>query len=406
MREPHEEALMSFGDHLDELRRRVFLAVAIPIPLAILVFFFASKIRAVIEYPLHAALRANGLPEQLQTRTVTELMGVDIKLSLVLGFVLSAPWVVWQVWKFVEPGLYEHERRFARLLVPGSFLLCIAGILTLYFALLPISLRVLVAYGLEARDLSKPTLVQPSEQPQTETPDSAPKSPENVAAPKWVIPTYPAMPKEVRPGETFMLEGDPQLYIVTPVGDVLRAQLSRDTAYIQQYLIGEYVDLVLLMTLGIAVAFQMPLVILLLGWVGIISGETLRAKRLHALFILTIVAAIVTPTSDIATMLLMTVPLYLLYELGLLLLIAVPPHAVREGTIVRGFFRRIRDAHSNREPRRSSGKAGAQPSPPTSQSEQAERQVSPTSSAAQTSEAHRREPDGDADEDGRSGSSS
>ncbi len=388
MRDPDRESVMSFGDHLDELRRRVFMAIAVPLPIAILVFFFAARIREVIEYPLHAALRANGLPDQLQTRTVTELMGVDIKLSLVLGAVISSPWIVWQVWKFVEPGLYEHERRFARLLVPGSFLLCVAGILTLYFALLPISLHVLVNYGLEARDSSTPALVEPS-------------TPDNVTYPR--MPFLKEMPKEARPGEMWMLENDHQLYVMTPKGEVLRAPLSRDTAYIQQYLVGEYIDLVLLMTLGIAVAFQMPLVILLLGWVGIVSGETLRTKRLHALFILTIVAAVVTPTSDVATMLLMTIPLYLLYELGLLLLVAVPPHAVREGSVVRGFFRRIREAHTVRRPASPSGKAGVQAAPPTSQTEQPERQSPPTSPAAQTSETNRREPDGDADEDARGG---
>lgn len=383
VRDPEHESVMSFGDHLDELRRRLFLALAVPIPLAVVVFCFASWIRWIIERPLHTALRANGLPEELQTRTVTELMGVDIKLSLVLGAVLASPWIVWQSWKFVEPGLYEHERRFARLLVPGSFVLCVAGVLTLYFALLPVSLQVLVSYGLEARSTSIPTLVDAM-------PPDAPAMP--------VIPFLDAMPKAVPPGAVWGLKGDSQLYLMTPDAQLVRVPFSRDAAYLQQYLVGEYIDLVLLMTLGIAVAFQMPLVILLLGWVGIVNGDVLRRNRLHALFVLTIVAAIVTPTSDVATMLLMTIPLYLLYELGLLLLVAVPPHAVREGTIVRGFFRRIREAHSARRP---SGKARAQAARPTSQTEQPERDVRPTPPSAQTSDTNRREPDGDADEEAR-----
>lgn len=383
MRDPDHESVMSFGDHLDELRRRVFLALALPLPLAVLIFFFANRIREVIEHPLHAALRASGLPDQLQTRTVTELMGVDIKLSLVLGAVLSSPWIVWQVWKFVEPGLYEHERRFARLLVPGSFVLCIAGILTLYFALLPVSLHVLVNYGFEARATSVPALMD----------ESAPNGPST-----FRLPFRKEMPKEARPGEAWILEHDLQIYVMSPSGELLRTTLSRDAAYVQQYLVGEYIDLVLLMTLGIAVAFQMPLVILLLGWVGIVSGETLRKKRLHALFVLTIVAAVVTPTSDVATMLLMTVPLYLLYELGLLLLIAVPPHAIREGTVVRGFFRRVREAHAARRP---SGNGPTQAARPTSQPEQPDRRDPPTVPPRHSAEPPMREPDGDADEDAR-----
>lgn len=394
-RDPEAGGLMSFGDHLDELRRRVFLAVAVPIPIAVVVFFFSDWIRWAIERPLLHALDANGLSDQLQLRTVTELMGVDIKLSLVLGAVLSSPWIVWQVWKFIEPGLYEHERRFARLLVPGSFLLSIAGILTLYFALLPISLHVLVTYGLQDRGAQPPALAQPVE---------------GADAP-FRIPFLDEPPKEAAPGQLWILKPRPhQLNIMGPNGEVLTTQLARDTAYLQQFVVGEYVDLVLLMTLGIAVAFQMPLVILLLGWVGIVSGETLRAKRLHALFVLTIVAAVVTPTSDIATMLLMTVPLYLLYELGLVLLIAVPPQAVREGTIVRGFFRRIREAQTGRRQNRSgrgaqagtpSGKAPARTAPPTSQTDQPERQSPSAPPSEQTAAPDQREPDGDADEEAR-----
>ncbi len=377
------ETVMSFGDHLDELRKRAFLALAVPLPIAIVAFFFVSQIRYVLERPLRHALHDAGLNDQMQTRSVTEMMGVDIKLSLVIAVVVSAPWIIWQLWKFVEPGLYEHERRFARLLVPGSFLLMIAGVLTLYFALLPLSLQVLVQYGLETRDNEVPALVAPG----------APADPAAVT-----IPLLDEMPKEVRPGQLWMLKGSRQLCIaVTFDGtsvEVLTTPLSKNAAYLQQFLIGEYIDFVLLMMLGIAVAFQMPLVILLLGWVGLVRVELLRRNRRMAIFILAIVAAVVTPTSDFTSMMLMMLPLYLLYELGILLLIAVPPGAVAEGNIVKGLFRRIREA------RKPAGPSGKGPRP-TAQPEQPKRPLQPPALPAQSSEAPRREPDGDADEDAR-----
>lgn len=388
MADPDRDHVMSFGDHLDELRRRAFLALAVPLPVAILAFFFVSSIRAILEHPLRVALRDAGLNDQMQTRSVTEMMGVDIKLSLVVAVVVSGPWIIWQLWKFVEPGLYEHERRFARLLVPGSFLLTIAGVLTLYFALLPLSLQVLVQYGLETRDNERPTLVVPA--------------PDDTAPAPVTIPILDEMPKEVRLGQVWVLKQSRQLCVaVTFDGttiDVMTTPLSKNAAYLQQFLIGEYIDFVLLMMLGIAVAFQMPLVILLLGWVGLVRVETLRRNRRMAIFVLAIVAAIVTPTSDFTSMMLMMLPLYLLYELGILLLIAVPPGAVAEGNIVKGFFRRLRDARS---PNPASGKRRQGPA----QTEQPERPLPPTVLPPQTSQTPRREPDGDADEDARGGGS-
>jgi Sec-independent protein secretion pathway component TatC len=380
------EAIMSFGDHLDELRRRAMLALVVPLPLAIVAFLFVNHLRAIIELPLRTALTRAGLSDQMQTRSVTEMMGVDLKLSFIVALVLSGPWIVWQVWKFVEPGLYAHERRFARLLVPGSFLLTIAGICTLYFGLLPITLSVLVQYGLEDRMREAPRLVAPAA--------DAPLPP--------TIPVLDAMPTEVIPGQVWVLGSTRQLFIALEANGealVLMTPLARDAAYLQQFLVGEYIDFVLLMMLGVAVAFQMPLVILLLGWVGIIRVELLRSNRRIAFFVLVIIAAIVTPTTDITSMALMTIPLYLLYELGILLLIAVPPGAVSDGNILQGFFSRLRASRRPHHPPHPSGKRPGAPS----QTEQPERPVPPTGLPPQTTHPTRREPDGDADEDARGG---
>lgn len=376
------ESLMSFGDHLDELRRRAFLALVVPLPLAVIAFLFVDYLRAILEHPLREALAGAGLNDQMQTRSVTELMGVDIKLSFIVALVVSGPWIVWQIWKFVEPGLYAHERRFARLLVPGSFLLTVAGVLTLYFALLPLSLQVLVQYGLQDRLPSVPALV-------TTPPADGEPAPAS-------IPVLDQMPESVRAGQVWVLRGTRQLCVAVPVGDtveILTSPLSKNAAYLQQFLIGEYIDFVLLMMLGIAVAFQMPLVILLLGWVGILHVDTLRKNRKMAFFVLAILAAVVTPTTDFTSMALMMVPLYLLYELGILLLIAVPPGAVADGNIVRGFFARLRAS-------RTPVPSGKRP-PKASQTEQTERPMPPTGLPNQTAQPTRQEPDGDADEDAR-----
>ncbi|MFO0828043.1 MAG: twin-arginine translocase subunit TatC [Phycisphaerales bacterium] len=335
-RDPDRDSMMSFGDHLDELRRRAILALAAPLPLAILAFFFADKLRDVLAAPLRTALRNNGQAESLQSLGVTETMGIDIKLSIVVAVVISAPWIVWQLWKFVEPGLYENERRFARFLVPGSMVLVISGVATLYFILLPLMLEVLVQYGLQPRGDPPPALVE--------------TMPEGGVR----IPVVTESPKEAVEGQVWLKLPERMLSFAVREADgklgILSVPVSKDSAILQQYRLSEYIDFVLLLMLGIAIVFQMPLVILLLGWVGILRVETLRQKRRLAFFILTIVAAAVTPTSDMMSMLLMLGPLYMLYELGILLLVAAPPSAVSEGTMVSGFLRRVRSGKGLRRP--------------------------------------------------------
>ena len=115
----------------------------------------------------------------------------------------------------------------------------------------------------------------------------------------------------------------------------------------QVYRLSEYISFALLLLLGSIVAFQMPLVVLLLGWAGLVSPKFLREKRKWAVFIMAIVAAIVTPP-DVTSMLLLLVPLWLLYEFSIVLLVLVPAHRVARGRI-------LAVSRSSREPDEAEG---------------------------------------------------
>jgi sec-independent protein translocase protein TatC len=106
----------------------------------------------------------------------------------------------------------------------------------------------------------------------------------------------------------------------------------------QVYRLSEYISFTLLLLAGSVVAFQMPVAILLLGWVGLVNPRMLREKRRWAVFVMAIIAAVVTPP-DITSMLLLLGPLWMLYELGIVLLLLVPAKRVAEGRVfsVRGF---------------------------------------------------------------------
>lgn len=312
---------MSLGAHLDELRMRLIKAAIVPVVLAIVVFMNAAYLRAFILQPLVDALAATNQPTNLQVLSPTETIMVDLQLSIWAAVVVSVPWILWQLWRFVAPGLYAHERRYARFLVPLSALLVVLG-LTGFYLTLPYMMQMMIGFGTEA--------------PRTVAP---PPSALDAAAPRVLV--LERDPASAEAGQVWMLKGDSQLYVAVDAGRgdgqlEVRTVATRTTGSLsQQYRLQEYVDFVIFFALAIAIAFQMPVAVLLLGWIGLLNTRFLRKYRRHAILVCAIVAAVVTPTIDIVSMLGLMIPLYLLYELGIVLLVVAPSQAVAEGGVVR-----------------------------------------------------------------------
>jgi hypothetical protein len=116
---------------------------------------------------------------------------------------------------------------------------------------------------------------------------------------------------------------------------ILEVPLTVVGGIAQVYRLSEYISFTLLLLLGSVVAFQLPVAILLLGWVGLITPKFLREKRRWAILIMAIIAAIVTPP-DVMSMVLLLGPLWALYEFGILLLVFVPAHKVAAGRVFSG----------------------------------------------------------------------
>jgi Sec-independent protein secretion pathway component TatC len=319
-REP-DDAVMSFGDHLEELRKRLFLAALVPLPLAIGLFFVAPQIRAILTEPVLDALRAEGLPAQLQVMSPIESLAVDMKLSLIGAILVSLPWVLYQAWRFISPGLYAHERRFAHFLVPLSTLLAACGLALMYFAILPLMLR-----GLIAMSGNIPTLVDV-------TPSSAAVGP--------TLPLLAADPAAPTPGSSWVNTTEHTVRVAVPFGDsgtqaeILSLPMVRPGTLMQVYHLSNYISLIIMLALGTALSFQVPVVTLLLGWMGLVDAPMLRKWRKFAFFGALVVAAIVGP-GDMLSLGLLTGPLYLLYELGILLLVVAPASRVARGAVTRG----------------------------------------------------------------------
>ncbi len=329
-----DAATMSFGDHLEELRRRVILALIIPLPLAIATYFVSGGLLRWICAPLRSALRRHGLPESLQVLGPAEALMTQIKISIIAALILSAPWVFWQAWLFVRPGLYRHERRFVYFLIPGSAILTTAGVSVFYWLFLPLVLTVLVSFGSVLDDeMSFEALKE----------QAVAAAPEEPLPPAMNLPILATPPREMKPGDVW-LTPDHELMIVVPRdrgmdpahapkdanGDPLpvplevrRIPLVRSTAISQEFRLTSYVNFVLLLMLGMVLAFQTPLVMLLLGWLDILRPDTLRRNRKYALFWSAVLGAVLTP-ADPWSMLAMMIPLYVLFELGLVMMTVFP----------------------------------------------------------------------------------
>jgi sec-independent protein translocase protein TatC len=231
-------ARMSFFDHLAELRRRIFYAI-LAVGLGFCVgFYFADEAFTFLSQPMLEALRSAGLQDKLIYTSPLGPLRVLITVGLYLGLVLASPFVLHQVWLFVAPGLYRHERRAALSFLFSSVFLFLAGTAFGYAVMLPITLQFLVS-----------------------------------------------------------------LQSAAPF-----------TAFIS---INEYFDFVLVVLLGLGVVFQLPILIFFLSLFGIVTPRFLWENFRYAVLIIAILAAVITPTTDVLTMSVFMAPMLLLYLLGM-----------------------------------------------------------------------------------------
>jgi len=319
----HPTYSMSFGDHLEDLRRRLVLGLVGIIPIFIAAIIVGPHILDLLILPVQTELHRAGLPPQLQATGPVETFATYFRIAIIVTILVGSPWLLYQTWLFVAPGLYEAERRFVYFLVPMSAILTTAGTVFLYFVMLPVVLSFFIGFG--AGIAAEPIPTAPL--------------PEGIVLPE--IPLLEADPPDPSPGQYWFNTGRSELRLATADGQdvsVLGAALTRTSGILQQYRISEYVKLFLSLALAFAVGFQTPLVVLLLAWAGIVDRPFLLRYRRHAIMVCAIAAALLTP-ADPLSMILLAVPLYLLYELGLALILLLPPER-----IARGFKREPPDA--------------------------------------------------------------
>ena len=312
---PITETIMPLGDHLEELRTRLLHAIYGLVPICITALAFGKQILNFLLQPLFDALDEAGFGAAQATGPL-ETFGAYVKVSLIASVIIGGPWILWQGWKFIGPGLYDREKRFIYVLLPLSTLLTTAGVVFLYKVVVPSLLSFLLLFSADIG---------------TRTPAITP-IPHGVTPSTLLVLTGDPPAEQLSPGlfwvntelhqVRYCIANDAGLQPV-----ILTQSLSKESAIRQDYRVTEYINLVLSLLLAFAVSFQTPVVILVLGWAGIVTTAFLSKYRKHAVFVTAVAAAILTP-GDVASMLLLWIPMYLLYELGTFLLIVLPAHRI------------------------------------------------------------------------------
>ena len=319
---------MPLGDHLEELRVRLLWALAGVVVAAVVTFIYGFKLIGWLAQPLLQAQDAMGFPTQtLVLEPTAGFASVYLPVSLIGAVLLASPWVIYQAWKFISVGLYHHERKAVYLLTPFSTLMTALAVGFTYYVLLPVSLMFFLQFATyyPKIELGKPNPVQEillraysvEDRNMTELlgEDAA------TEAGNLTLPRFPVLLEDpVDPPEgSVWLRADQGKLKARVNGRVRIVGLQNDQLLSPTPQLGQYVKFAAMMMLGVTVAFQLPVVMLVAGWTQLFDPRAIASLRKYALFLAFAAGALLTPT-DLLSMVVLAVPLYLLFEFGLLMM--------------------------------------------------------------------------------------
>lgn len=289
---------MTIGEHLEELRWRMILGlIGFAVVVAVLLFF-GDKVLQVFCDPLVRTLQNKGLNPQIYYKTLPEGFTVWLKIVLISAAAIASPWIVYQLWQFVAAGLYPRERRYATRYAPLSIALLIAGMLFVYFLVLPWTIVFFIDFAGSVPMPQKHVITTEAHQP-------------------FTIPSLAGDPSDPRPFEMWFDKAIGQVKIFIAGEGIRVIPFLPPNLLAPHIVLGDYIDLVVGMLLVFALSFQLPLVVLALARLGIVEITALREFRRYVYFVLVIVACAITPGDIITASLALTLPLCLLYELGI-----------------------------------------------------------------------------------------
>ena len=245
----------SFWEHLDVLRTAIVKIVAVAVVFGIAAFFFKEELFAAVlapkddgfvTYRLLDSMAAwvGSTVEPFSVRLINTGLAqqfiIHMKTALCAGVLYASPYILYQLFRFVSPALYDNEHRYVIRVVGGGYAMFASGVLVSYFLIFPLTFRFLGTYQVS--------------------------------------------------GEVDNL-------------------ISLDS----------YISTLVMMCLAMGIVFEIRILSWLFAKLGFLSADFMRKYRKHAIVIILVIAAIITPTSDVFTLSLVTLPMCVLYEISILI---------------------------------------------------------------------------------------
>lgn len=311
-----DDTRMSFSEHLEELRRRIILALIGVAVGTLLCFIWNDQVVSFAMRPAYIVLRKYGQEPTLQSLSPPDTFLVWMKIALLCGVVLSSPWVLHQAWQFVAAGLYEHERKSVRRFGLASPLLFIAGVAFMFFIVLPIVLNFFTGFNQR--------FPMPGPQPtwlEKKLLGPAPPPPEFQAEHAWRLSLLNADPPNPQPGAIWFNQVEGRLKVAAEdhVHQTQMKPMEYTSAVTNQYSVDFYVSFILTLSLAFGAAFQLPIVVIFLAASGIVPAANMAKARRYVFLGIIIAAAILTPQPDVASQILLAIPMVILFEAGLMI---------------------------------------------------------------------------------------
>lgn len=309
------KGVMGFGDHLEELRACCIRALVGMVVATCASLAFADNILEFILRPLIVVLRVHNLRTEIQALSPPDTFMTYMKMAILSGAIISMPWILAQIWRFVSIGLYASERRFLRMVTPASILLFFGGVAFMYYFALPIVLNFFVSFSqkITVSD-AQPNLMQ-RWMLGTSTEGGGSEAPALESGTETKIPLLAKDPVDPPEGAVWINTSRKLVCVQTTVG-VLTAPLQQgDTAtpVTSQFGLNYYISFVLMLSLAFGLAFELPLVILFLTSMHIVEVERLAKARRYIIVGIFVVAAVLTPP-DVISQLLLAIPMLALFE--------------------------------------------------------------------------------------------
>ena len=237
---------LSFWEHLDVLRSLIFKIIIVGGLCALLAFCCKDLLFKVILAPkdcdfiTYQILKVEPFRIDLINTGLTEQFLVHMKAALFFGILCASPYIIYQLYKFIAPALYDSERKYSMRIVGSAYGMFFVGVLVNYFLIFPLTVRFLGTYSVSSN-----------------------------------------------------------------VRNMLTIQ--------------SYMDTLLMMSLVFGLVFEIPVISWLLALMGVLKHAWMKRYRRHAFVVIVIIAAVITPTSDVFTLFIVTLPIWLLYEFSILI---------------------------------------------------------------------------------------